>query len=250
MDRFLYISMSGAKETLRAQTVNNHNLANASTTGFRADLSAFRSRAVAGSGYASRAYATNSTTGWDQTQGALVSTGRDLDVAIQGPGWIAVQGPDGREAYTRAGDLRVDPSGMLMTGTGHTVLGDGGPLSVPPNSSVMIAADGTVSIVPLGQGPETTALVGRIKLVNPPAQSLVRGEDGLFRDSQNIGMRADAPADANVRLASGVLESSNVNTADAMVTMIELARHFDLQVKAMRTAEENAASAAQLLKSG
>jgi flagellar basal-body rod protein FlgF len=246
MDRFLYISMSGAKETLRAQTVNNHNLANASTAGFRADLSAFQSRAVAGSGYASRAYATNSTTGWDQTQGALMSTGRDLDVAIQGPGWLAVQGPDGREAYTRAGDLRVDPSGMLMTGTGHAVLGDGGPLSVPPNSSVMVAADGTVSIVPLGQGPETTALVGRIKLVNPPAESLVRGEDGLFRDSRG----ADAPADANVRLASGVLESSNVNTANAMVTMIELSRHFDLQVKAMRTAEENAASAAQLLKSG
>ena len=246
MDRFLYISMSGAKETLRAQTVNNHNLANASTTGFRADLSAFQSRAVAGSGFASRAYATNATTGWDPTQGALVSTGRDLDVAIQGPGWIAVQGPDGREAYTRAGDLRVDPSGLLMTGTGHTVLGDGGPLSVPPSSSVMVAADGTVSIVPLGQGPETTALVGRIKLVNPPAQSLVRGEDGLFRDAQG----AEAPADAGVRLASGVLESSNVNTADAMVNMIELARHFDLQVKAMRTAEENAASAAKLLSSG
>ena len=246
MDRFLYISMTGAKETLRAQTVNNHNLANASTTGFRADLAAFQSRAVAGSGHASRAYATNATTGWDQSQGALLSTGRDLDVAIQGAGWIAVQATDGREAYTRAGDLRVDPSGLLMTGTGHAVLGDGGPLSVPPNSSVMIAADGTVSIVPLGQGPETTALVGRIKLVNPPAESLERAEDGLFRSTSG----ADAPADASVRLASGVLESSNVNAADAMVNMIELARHFDLQVKAMRTAEENAASAAQLLKSG
>lgn len=246
MDRFLYISMSGAKETLRAQTANNHNLANASTSGFRADLSAFQARAVAGSGYASRTYATNSTTGWDQTQGALMSTGRDLDVGIQGAGWIAVQGADGREAYTRAGDLRVDPSGMLMNGAGRPVLGDGGPISVPPNSSLMIGADGTVSIVPLGQGPETTALVGRIKLVNPPAESIVRGEDGLFRTSDG----ADAPADANVRVASGVLESSNVNAADAMVNMIELARRFDLQVKSMRTAEENAAAAAQLLKSG
>src|SRR5688572_33122299 len=107
MDRFLYVSMSGAKETLRAQTVNNHNLANASTTGFRADLSAFQTRAVAGSGYASRAYATNSTTGFDDKQGALVQTGRDLDVGVQGSGWIAVQGLDGREAYTRMGDLRV-----------------------------------------------------------------------------------------------------------------------------------------------
>ena len=245
MDRFLYISMSGAKETLRAQTVNNNNLANASTTGFRADLSAFQSRAVAGSGHASRAYATNSTTGWDQTQGALTTTGRDLDIGVQGAGWIAVQASDGREAYTRAGDLRIDPSGLLMNGAGHQVLGDGGPMTVPPHSSVLIGADGTISIVPLGQGPETTALVGRIKLVNPPVETLSRGEDGLFR-TQDGG---DAPADANVRVSSGVLESSNVNIADAMVHMIELARHFDLQVKAMRTAEDNGAASAQLLRS-
>jgi flagellar basal-body rod protein FlgF len=244
MDRFLYISMTGAKETLRAQTVNNHNLANASTNGFRADLSAFQSRAVAGSGYASRAYATNATVGWDSSQGALTSTGRDLDVGIQGSGWIAVQGADGREAYTRAGDLRIEPSGLLKNGTGQQVMGEGGPISVPPHTSLMIAADGTISIVPVGQGPETTSQVGRIKLVNPPAESLVRGDDGLFRTTDGT----DAPADANVRVASGVLETSNVNIADAMVNMIELSRHFDLQVKAMRTAEENAAAAAQLLK--
>ncbi len=244
MDRFLYISMSGAKETLRAQTVNNHNLANASTTGFRADLSAFQSRAVAGAGYASRAYATNATIGWDSTQGALMSTGRDLDVGINGPGWMAVQGADGREAYTRAGDLRVDPSGLLMDGAGQTVMGEGGPISVPPNTSLLIAADGTISIVPVGQGPETTSQVGRIKLVNPPAESMARGDDGLFRTIDGT----DAAPDASVRLTSGVLESSNVNVADAMVNMIELSRHFDLQVKAMRTAEENAAAAAQLLK--
>src|SRR5512138_1811351 len=245
MDRFLYISMSGAKETLRAQTVNNHNLANASTSGFRADLSAFQSRAVAGSGFPSRAYATNATIGWDATQGALMSTGRDLDLGINGPGWITVQGADGREAYTRAGDLRVDPSGLLMNGAGQSVLGEGGPISVPPNTSLMVAADGTISVVPVGQGPETTSQVGRIKMVNPPADALVRGDDGLFRMADGT----DAPADANVRVSSGVLESSNVNVADAMVNMIELSRHFDLQVKAMRTAEENAAASAQLLKS-
>jgi flagellar basal-body rod protein FlgF len=133
-----------------------------------------------------------------------------------------------------------------MTGTGLPVLGDAGPLSVPPNSSLQVGGDGTVSIVPLGQGPETTVMVGRIKLVNPPASALVRGSDGLFRNSDG----SDAPADANVKLVSGALEASNVNIADAMVNMIELARHFDLQVKAMRTAEDNGAAAAQLLKSG
>src|SRR5689334_6739990 len=177
MDRFLYVSMTGARETLRAQTVNSNNLANASTTGFRADLSAFQTRAVTGSGYASRAYATNATTGWDEKQGALLTTGRDLDVGVNGPGWIAVQGRDGREAYTRAGDLRVDPSGLLTTGAGHIVLGDAGPLSVPPNSSLVVGSDGGISIVPLGQSATTTASVGRIKLVNPAPETLVRGAD-------------------------------------------------------------------------
>jgi flagellar basal-body rod protein FlgF len=244
MDKFLYVAMTGAKETLRAQTANSHNLANASTTGFRADMSAFQSRAVVGSGYASRVYATNGTTGWDSTVGAQVSTGRDLDIAIQGDGFIAVQGRDGREAYTRAGDLRVDPNGLLLNGAGLPVLGDGGPVSVPPNTSLSIAADGTISIVPLGQGPETTASVGRIKLVNAPKEQLDRGEDGLFRMRDGT----DLPADANIRVGSGALESSNVNAADSMVNMIELARNFELQVKAIRTAEDNGAASTQLLR--
>jgi flagellar basal-body rod protein FlgF len=176
----------------------------------------------------------------------LIATGKDLDISVQGDGFIAVQGNDGREGYTRAGDLRVDPNGLLLTGTGHQVLGDGGPISVPPHSSISIAADGTVSIVPLGQSAATTANVGRIKLVNPPQDSLERSENGLFHQRDG----ADAPADAAVRIASGSLESSNVNIADAMVQMIELARHFELQVKAMRTAEENGSASAQLLRMG
>ncbi len=244
MDKFLYVAMSGAKETLRAQAANSHNLANASTNGFRADLSAFQARAVAGAGYASRVYATNSTTGWDQTIGAQMSTGRDLDIAIQGDGFMAVQGRDGREAYTRAGDLMVDANGQLMTRTGLPVLGDGGPLSVPPNNSLTIAPDGTISIVPQGQGPETTASIGRIKLVNPGNENVERGEDGLFRMKDG----SDAPADANMRVASGALEASNVNAAEAMVNMIELARNFELQVKAIKAAEDNGAVSAQLLR--
>lgn len=245
MDRFLYVAMSGARETLRAQAANNHNLANASTTGFRADLAAFQARAVEGDGYDSRVYATASSTGWDATSGALSDTGRDLDVAVRGEGWIAVQDAQGQEAYTRAGDLRLDVNGTVTNGAGHVVMGDSGPLVVPPHSSLLVGADGSISIVPLGQGPETTALIGRIKLVNPPADTLVRGEDGLFRTLDGV----DAPADAAVQLASGSLEASNVNAADAMVNMIELSRRFDLQVKAIRAAEENGASSAQLLRS-
>jgi flagellar basal-body rod protein FlgF len=245
VDKLLYVAMSGAKETLRAQAANNHNLANASTTGFRADLSAFQSQAVTGAGYASRVYATDNTTGWDDTIGPMQSTGNSLDVAIQGPGFIAVQGSDGKEAYTRAGDLHVDPTGLLMNGTGHTVMGDGGPISVPPSSSIDAAGDGTVSVVPLGQTPNTVAAVARIKLVNPPKDDLTRGADGLFR----LKTGDPAPADANVKVASGVLESSNVNIANSMVTMIELARHFDMQVKAIRSAEDNGAASTKILQS-
>lgn len=243
MDRLLYVAMTGASETMRAQTANNHNLANANTVGFRADLAAFQARAVAGDGHASRVYATASTTGFDDTAGNMMTTGRDLDVAVQGQGYIAVQGFDGREAYTRAGDLRVDAAGQLRTGTGLAVMGEGGPLAVPPHSSLLVGVDGTLSIVPLGQGPETRAQVGRIKLVNPATADVEKGADGLFR----LRDGSDAPADAAVRLGSGVLESSNVNVADAMVNMIELARRFELQVRAMRTAEQNGEASARLL---
>jgi len=233
MDRSLYVAMSGAKETLLAQTSNNHNLANASTNGFKADLSAFQSRAVQGPGYASRVYSTDATVGWDNTTGSLAQTGQELDVAVQGDGWIAVQGRNGQEAY----------NGLLLTATGHPVLNDSGPISVPPYSAIHVGRDGTISIVPVGQQASTMAAVGRIKLVNPPANTLTRGEDGLFHTSN--GLPADS--DASVSLASGVLESSNVNVADAMVQMIELARRFDLQVKAMKNTDENAQITAKLL---
>jgi len=244
MDKMLYVAMTGAKETLRAQAANNHNLANANTTGFRADLSAFQSRTVSGPGFASRVYATDSSTGWDDTTGAQISTNRDLDVAIKGAGFIAVQDRDGNEAYTRAGDLHIDPNGQLMNAAGQQVLGDGGPISIPPNQSLSIAPDGTISIVPLGQTPNTTANVARIKLVNAPSSSLERGADGLFRS----GDGSQLSSDASVQVAPGALESSNVNAADAMMTMIELSRRFELQVKAMRTAEDDGASATKLLQ--
>ncbi len=246
MDRMLYVAMTGAKETLNAQAVNNHNIANASTTGFRAELSAFQSRAVDGSGYASRVYATNASTGWNHQSGALLSTGRDLDVAINGDGWIAVQGADGREAYTRAGDLQVGPNGELTTGTGRPVLGDGGPITVPPYTSIFFARDGSISIVAQGQTPDTISTVERIKLVKPADEQIARGDDGLFRMKDG----SDAVADPTVQIGAGTLESSNVNTADAMVTMIELARHFEMQVKAIRTAEENGAAAASVMRLG
>src|SRR3569833_778693 len=245
MDKLLYVAMSGAKETMRAQAANTHNLANASTPGFKADLSAFQSRAVTGPGYASRVYATDSTVGWDSTSGSQLQTGNPLDLSVIGPGYIAVQDVTGYEAYTRAGDLHVDANGQLMTATGLAVLGDNVPMSVPPYSSISVAKDGTVSIIPLGSTAQTSAVVGRVKLVNPAPDTVQRGTDGLFHSTGTEPLVADAAT----TITPGTLKSNNVNDASAMVNMIELARHFDMQVKALHTADENSQASTKLLQS-
>lgn len=243
MDRMLYIAMTGAREIMTSQAVNTNNLANASTTGFRADMETFLSKSVQGPGFPSRVYAVIDGAGVDLSGGSIQSTGRELDVAVKGSGWIAVQAPNGAEAYSRAGDLRVNSFGLLTTGAGHPVLGEGGPIAVPPNGKLDIGADGTITVQPLGQGINALAIVDRIKLVNPPADALMKGEDGLMK----LRGGAEAEADAAVTLVSGALESSNVNAVESMVRMIELARQFETQVKMMKTAEENDRAAAKLM---
>ncbi|HEY8219951.1 MAG TPA: flagellar basal-body rod protein FlgF [Methylobacter sp.] len=243
MDRSLYIAMSGAKQTLLAQTANANNLANTQTTGFKSDLEQFRSRPVYGAGYPTRVYAMNDKPGVDFSTGAMQTTGGDLDVAINGEGYLAVQGADGKEAYTRAGDLRVTPEGFLQTGAGLPVLGQDGPITVQPAEKVTIGSDGTISIIPLGSGNATTQVeVGRIKLVKVGSGNLEKSTDGLLRakDGQPVAASAD------VRLAQGVLEGSNVNAISAMVDMIELARNFEMQTKVMKSVDENSALGAKL----
>ena len=243
MDRFLYLAMTGAKQALQAQHHNNHNLANANTTGFRADLDALLSAPVYGPGHPSRVYSQETGVGADFAQGTLISTGRDLDVAIEGDGWIAVQAPDGAEAYTRRGDLRVNNAGLLETATGLLVMGNAGPVAIPPAQKLQIGVDGTVSIVPLGQDANAMAVMDRIKLVKPAHEQMHKGPDGLFRTAAGF-----EPADGQVRLASGMLESSNVNTVDALVKMIDNSRQFETYVKLMSTAKENDESSSRLLR--
>ena len=245
MDRSLYIAMSGAKQTLLAQTTNANNLANAQTIGFKSDLEQFRSQPVYGAGYPTRVYAMTERPGTDLSHGAMQTTGRDLDVAIDGNGFIAVQGEDGKEAYSRAGDLRVTPDGLLQTGSGLQVLGQGGPISIPPADKLTIGGDGTISIIPLGAGNATTLMeLDRIKLVNPELTNLEKRNDGLLHTKDGTPLAADA----NVKLASGVLEGSNVNPINAMVDMIELARNFELQTKVMKSVDENSAASAKLMQ--
>lgn len=246
MDRMIYVAMNGAHQTTLAQAVHTHNLANVSTNGFRADLAAFQNLPVTGPGWASRAYSQPQQNGVDLTQGQIMNTGRELDIAINGTGFIAVQAPDGSEAYTRTGDLHISPNGLLETGAGHPVLGNGGPIALPPAEKVEIGADGTISIRPVGQSAATLAIVDRIRLVNPPLESLIKGTDGLLRDKEGI----QAAPDAKIKIVSGSLEGSNVNAVEAMVNIIALARGFEVQVKLMKTAEETDSASAQLMRLG
>ena len=242
MDRMIYTAMSGARSMMQRQDVLANNLANVNTPGFRAETVAFRVAPVQGEGLPTRAFSAESTPGADFSPGVITTTGRPLDVSVMGQGWLAVQAADGTEAYTRNGGLTMNDQGLLQTQNGLPVLGDGGPISVPPNSTVSIAADGTVTATPANGGKNTVSL-GRLKLVNPPTTDITRGGDGLFR--MKSGAAADV--DTNVRVASGAIESSNVNAVEAMTGMISLARQFEMQMKLLQTAESNARKGAQVL---
>jgi flagellar basal-body rod protein FlgF len=238
MDRLIYLSMAGAKATLQRQDLLANNLANASTNGFRAEMQAFRAVPVRGDGATTRAYVLESTVGHDQRAGPQQATGRSLDVAMQGRAWLAVQGADGTEAYTRAGHLQVNAEGQLVTPTGLAVMGDGGPITVGINAQVEIASDGTITT---SNGTGRPQQVGRLKLVTPEAP-LQRGEDGLFRNADG-----DLPADPTARLQSGALEGSNVGAVETMVAMIAAARQFEQQMKMLQGAEQREQGAAKLL---
>lgn len=242
MDRMIYLSMAGAKAAMQRQDVLSHNLANVTTNGFRAELQAFRAVPVRGDGASTRAYALETTIGYNDAQGPLTPTGRNLDVAMQGRAWLAVQANDGTEAYTRAGSLDVNAEGLLVMRNGMPVLGDGGPINVPPNSAVEIGSDGTVSAKLPNQKPTP---VGRLKLVTPEAANqLTRGDDGLFRAADG-----DLPADPAARLQDGALEGSNVSPVETMVAMIAAGRQFEQQMKLLQIAQTQGQQSAKLLGS-
>lgn len=244
MDKLIYVAMSGAREAMRAQATTSHNLANISTTGFRALRNVLDSAPIPGTGLPTRVNTVRQPELWNSRQGQAQATGRDLDVAIQGEGWLVVQDADGNEAYTRNGNLRVNANGILETSAGQPVRGNGGPVALPPYEKLFIGDDGQISIIAQGQTAETLVQVDRLRLVNPPATELVRSGDGLF----NLRDGSAAVPDPSVRVASGQLESSNVNPAEALAEMIEMSRHYEMQVRAMNTADELDAASARLIR--
>ncbi|MBC3860681.1 flagellar basal-body rod protein FlgF [Undibacterium jejuense] len=246
MDRLVYTAMTGASHILEQQATASNNLANATTTGFRAQFDSFRAIPVIGGELPTRTFVVDSTVGANFTPGPLQPTGRALDVALQGAGWLVVEKPDGSEGLTRNGSLKLDENGVLQTQNGLNVLGEGGPITLPPGTPISIGKDGTISSIPSGSSPNSIQVIGRLKLANPPASNLVRGDDGLFKTKD--GSTTDA--DPAVSVASDMLESSNVSVVDSMVTMINLGRQFEMQMKLITDAENNATKATQILTMG
>lgn len=243
MDNVLYLSTSAAREIMQAQAVHSNNLANASTGGFKADFAQARAMQVYGEGHPGRVYAATESPATDFSAGSLDQTGRNLDVAVDGDGWLAVQRADGTEAYTRYGSLHVDSAGMLRTARGDAVMGDGGPIALPPFENVLVGGDGTVTVQPLGQAPNNLVQIERLKLVAPERGELVKGADGLFARKDGLVQ----PVAAEVRVVSGMLENSNVNVVNEMTEILALAREFEIQLKMMQSAEQNDEAAAELV---
>lgn len=244
MDRVIYTAMNGAQQTMLKQATNSHNLANINTPGFRADLDAFKALPMYGPGQPTRAYTEDNRVGVDFSQGPSINTGRDLDISIDGNGFIAVQDADGNESLTRRGDLRISPEGLLTTGANNPVMGNSGPIAIPPYQKITIGKDGTISIIPQGGDAMSMAVIDRIKLVDPPLDGLKKTESGLFRTADG----EPALADASVTISTGSLESSNVNATEALVNMIELARQYEMHVKVLKDAEEADKSAASIAR--
>lgn len=246
MDKLIYTAMTGAKHILTQQAAVSHNMANATSTGFRTEMHKFRAVDVQDSPLASRSFVVDASVATDFRPGPMQLTGRTYDVVIEGKGWFAVQGADGQEAYTRNGSFELSAEGVLQTRDGRAVIGDGGPITVPPDNQIVIGKDGSISAIPSTGDKNAVNVIGRFKLVNPPEAELRRGEDGLFR----VAGGAPAPADEAVQVAGGYLEGSNVNVVDQMVNMISLARQFEMQTQLLRKAETNDQVATKLLSTG
>ena len=244
MDKLIYTAASGLKGRMAAQAAIANNIANGSTIGFRAERVNFDSLMLKGPGFDSRQPASEQVVDFDRTAGTIVTTGNPLDVAIPGDQWMAVQASDGSEAYTRRGDLSVSASGVLETGDGFPVMGSGGPITVPPASSVAIAPDGTVSIIPVGGDAKSAQVIDKIKLVSPKGSQTVKGLDNLV----HVKGGGVLPPDEDAKLVSGSLEQSNVNMTQALVDMIENQRAYEVQANLMKSAKDMDESAASLMR--
>ncbi|PSJ39656.1 flagellar basal body rod protein FlgF [Allosphingosinicella deserti] len=244
MDRLIHTSLSALRGAMARQAATANNLANVNTTGFRGELATARSLWMGGQGFAARAFSAEEVSGADMREGTITETGRALDIAIAGDALLTVQAANGDEAYTRRGDLKLSDTGLLTTGDDHPVLGEQGPITLPPADQIKIERDGAVWIVPTGGDPALPQRVDRLKLASPVGSDVVKGLDGLFR----VRGGGALPADPDARLVSGSLEGSNVEATKALVDMIDASRAWETQLKLINTARDLDGAGADLMR--
>lgn len=244
MDRLIYTSLSAMRGAMARQQATASNLANAATPGFRADIAEAQALWLAGPSLGDRAMASEEVLNADMKAGSVTATGRDLDISLAGDSLLTVQSPDGEEAYTRRGDLQIGASGLLTTGDGHPVLGEGGPITIPPADRVNIAKDGRILFVPAGGDPAQVQELDRLKLASPAGSSIAKGLDGLFR----VKGGGVLPVDPDAQIATGQLEESNVSATEALVDMIDASRAWDMQLKLITSARDLDAASAELMR--
>lgn len=243
VDTALYVGMTGARQSLHALRVISNNLANANTVGFRADYETIKTIPTNKNKLQTRIYSAPEKTYSDFKQGPMIDTGGDLDIAINGRGFIAVQTKEGKEAFTRAGNLQVTKEGLIVTGRGDMVLGSSGVITIPPSARINIGEQGTITVQPLGQSPNELTKLGSIKLVDISYNQLQKGEDGLFYLEEG----GSVTPSASVKITTGVLEGSNVDPVRALSELIDISRQFEMHTKMMKSIEDNSGKANQLL---
>ena len=246
MDRLIYTAYSGLSDSMISQQVIASNMANAQTIGFRAEMLNHQATTLKGPSIEARAMTQGEARGANMKQGAVIETGNPLDIALSGRTMLAVQGEDGEEAYTRRGDLTVDASGVMSNGDGRPVIGDAGPITVPPGARITIAPDGSVLAATPENPDQPPQVVGRIKLVGTAGSRIEKGLDGLFR----VFGGGALPEDEEARVTSGALEQSNVDATHVLVEMIEAQRLFDMRTKLVATARELDEGSASLMRLG
>jgi flagellar basal-body rod protein FlgF len=244
MDKLIHTSLSAMRATMARQAATANNIANASTTGFRAEMTSVRPLWITGPGLPDRAVASEEVQAADMSGAATVATGRPLDIALNGDALLTVQAENGDESYTRRGDLIVSGSGLLTTGDGHPVIGEGGPVTVPPADQMRIDKDGTLWIVPAGGDANAPQKIDRLKLASPAGSNIVKHIDGLFR----VRGGGALPGDPEASVTAGALEGSNVNPTTALVDMIDASRSWDTQIKLLTTARDLDTETANLMK--
>ena len=243
VDTALFVGMTGAKQSMHSLRVISNNLANANTLGFRADYETIKTVPTNQNKMQTRVYSQPDKTYSDFKQGPMIKTGGDLDIAINGKGFIAVQTKKGKEAYTRAGNLQITKDGLVVTGRGDVVLGSNGVITIPPSNRISIGERGNISVQPRGQSPNQLTTIGNIKLVDIPNNQLQKGVDGLFYLAEG----ASATASDSVRITSGALEGSNVDPVRALSELIDISRQFEMHTKLMKSIEDNSGKSNQLL---